>query len=376
MKFKYGFAVAALAGLFFVGCGEDDKPAAGNNTDPNNTNNNTTVDPNNTNNETTPNTNNNTTVEPNNTTGPEPIPAPPKCGDEDEPARCQESAEGFEWETASIINTFAIVEDNSCCFDFTGDGQPDNALGGLLGIAPDINTSIQEGIDTGAVALVLEHAGLSSLESGDFVINFWLGEWDGIDALAETGGNTVLIDPVSIDQGAQPQAYVPGAALADGTVTAGPGTISISIDLLGTPLSIRISGAQIEADAGANSDLETGVQLDNGIIGGYVTGADLAGAVNAYVKGSCECLGLGQTNLMTWNQAEGDADCAAVPDEEGGNTCASDDTCNTIAGSCNIIFGLVAPDVDTDGDSVPDAVSIGAEFTAVGAQITGVAAAE
>lgn len=374
MKFKYGFAVAALAGLVFVGCGDDDKPSGTNNPDVNNTNNNTT-DPNNTNNETTPNnTNNNTTVEPNNTTGPEPVPAPPKCGDEDEPARCQESADGFEWETASIINTFAIVEDLSCCFDYTGDGAPDNVLGELLGSLGDVNASIQEGIDSGSIALVLEHSGLSSLESGDFVINFWLGEWDGIEALAETGGNTVLIDPVSIDQGAQPQAYVPGATLADGTVTAGPGTIAITIDLLGTPLSVQISGARIEADAGTNSDLETGVQLDNGIIGGYVTGEDLSDAVNAYIKGSCECLGLGQTDLIEWDRATASADCAAIPEE--GNTCEEGDTCGTIGSLCSSLFVLAAPDVDTDGDGLADALSIGAEFTAVGAQITGVAAAE
>lgn len=370
MKFKYGFAVAALAGFVFVGCGDDETPSGTNNPDVNNTNNNTT-DPNNTNNGTTPTTNNNTTVDPNNTTGPEPIPAPPKCGDEDEPARCQQSADGFEWETASIINTFALVGDDSCCFDYTGDGEPDNALGELLGSLGDVNTSIQEGIDSGSIALVLEHSGLSSLESGDFVINFWLGEWDGIDALAETGGNTVLIDPVSIDQGAQPQAYVPGATLADGTVTAGPGTIAITIDLLGTPLSVRISGAQIEADAGANSDLETGVQLDNGVIGGYVTGSDLSAALNAYISGSCECLGL-EGPLLTWDQATGTGTCASVV----GNSCGEGDTCGTIGSLCSSLFLIAAPDVDTDGDGVADALSIGAEFTAVGAQITGVAAAE
>jgi len=376
MKLKYGIAMAAIAGLVFVGCG-DDPPATNNNPTTNNNNpttnnNNPTTNNNNpTTNNNNPTTNNNNPTTNNN--NPMPDVDPPKCSDPNPPARCGESPDGYAWGTASIINTFAIAAgDEECCFDYNGDGVPDNALGGILEAfgLPDINASIQDGIDSGSIALLLEHSGLTALTGGNFTINFWLGIWDGITELAQTG-NTIAIDPVSIDAGTQPQAYVPGATLtAAGAVTAGPGTILLTLELLGTPLSLRISGARVTASVdAANSSLDNGVSLNNGKLGGYVKVADVMDAINLYAS-TCDCLGLNGGNLVNYNPATVTATCATVTD-----TCAEGDTCSTIATQCPTLAGVIGfiADVDADGDGTEDALSIGATFTAAGATITGVA---
>lgn len=381
MILKRGIAIAAIAGLGLIACG-DDEPSnnSSNNTSTNNTQtNNTQTNNTQTNNTQTNNTQtNNTSTNNNNNT---PDVAPPGCDDPNPPARCAESPDGFAWGTASIIDTFAVAsEEEPCCFDYNGDGAPDNALGGILGLLGDVNASIQEGIDSGSIVIALEHAGLTSFDGGDFTVNFWLASWDGITAIDPAGGNTIVIDPAAIDAGTQPQAYVPGAVLAGTDVTAGPGTIALSIDLLGAPISLTISGARISAQVNtAASSLENGVALTDGKIGGYVKLEDLFTAVNAYA-GTCTCLGLpAQTDLITWDPATLTGSCATVSavnleacETEGNSGCATlgGTMCGTLL---NLAPGLA--DVDADKDGTEDSMSIGATFTAVGAKITGVAAA-
>lgn len=372
-SFKFGVALALVAGL--AACGDDEKPASNNTSKNNSTNNNTTSTNNSTNNNTTTTnngTNNQTVVV---------IPDPPKCGDADEPARCTVSPEAYTWGTASLISSFAVASDeDACCFDFTGEGDNDNALGAVLALVglDSVNGSIADSIASGSLALALEHDGLDNLDAGDFTVNFWLSKWDGITAIDPAGNNTVLIDPVSLDGGVQPKAYVPNGVLAANKIVAGPGKIVINIELFGSSLALAISGAQLTANVDpAKSALDTGVALTSGKIGGYVKVTDIIDAVNVFAS-TCTCAAFTE-ELVTYDPAtttavcNGDLDAAKVACDTAG-----EDSCSSIISNCGLLTqGLpLFTDIDSDGDGTPDALSLGATFTAAGAKINGIAAAE
>jgi hypothetical protein len=333
------------------------------------------------------------------TTG-ECVAAPSGCEltGEDRPARCDETFEDTEFGPGSLITSFQIAGANDdggsdCCFDYNADQDHskatpgiDNALGVTLdGLAlGDINDGLQESIDSGDLLLVFEHDGLTGLDAGDdYALNFFLGEYDVDDNL--------LIDPASIDDGTYPQARVENASITDGVLTAGPGIVKLTIDLLGTPLTLVISDAQIEANIDAeNSSMEDGVAMTEGKLGGVIRVTDVLEAVNTYAATSCECLGLEGEPLIHYNP-ENIGCYAEDPNspEEGmydGKECgcnpditpsACEGTCSDLGGSyCGLVYSIIPSlsDVDTDSDGEPDAVSIGANFSTEAANFTGIAA--
>ena len=377
IDWKYGLAVALVAGL--GACGDDDTAAnnaPGNNTTNNATNNTATNNSNNTNNSDTNNatTNNTTNNDTNNTVVP--IDDPPKCGDANEPARCSEDPSSYMWKTASVIDSLVVAgPEDDCCFDFTGDGEPDNGLGELLGTFPDldVNTGLADNIADGSLVIILEHDDLTDLAGGSYVVNFWVGDWDGITGYDPAGGNAVKIKPESIDAGAQPQAYLPDALLANNKVEAGPGTFILSIDLLGSPLELRLVSTRITADLNAAaSSIDNGVALTNGKLGGVIRVEDIIVGVNKFAE-TCTCLGI-SGELIDWDNASQSGTCQ----DTAGSTCVADgeDTCDSIADNCSLIADLLPgfADVDLDGDEQFDGFSLAATFTTVGAKITGVAA--
>jgi hypothetical protein len=324
-------------------------------------------DPASTNNAATNNATNNTTIE---------LPTPPKCDDPNPPDRCAEDAAEKTWDVASIVTDLYIEGTASCCFDMTGDGSPDNGLGSLLasvGQLDGLNESVAESIESGDLTIVVEHAGLTDLAGGSFTANFWLGERDDTaNTIDPAGSNGVMIDPESIDQGTHPTAYLPMGNLADGVVTAGPGTVNLAIAIVGLNLNLIISNAMIEAEVdAANSSLEAGVALTNGKLGGIVLADDIIAAVNA-VASTCTCLAL-EGELLE-KDAMGIFQCA-TPDTAGCDENVSEEsTCLTLVDQCALLALLpdISTDVDVNGDGLNDAVSVGATFTAAGAVIGGV----
>ncbi|MFP4597843.1 MAG: hypothetical protein ACLFVJ_06310 [Persicimonas sp.] len=310
--------------------------------------------------------------------------APSGCdltGD-DRPERCDQSFDEAEWGPVSLVNEFSVAGrevggefDPECCFDYTGDSEIDNALGEALdnfGVMADVNTSIEESIADGSLLLMFEHAGLTDLDAGEtYELNFWLGEYNDADEL--------LIDPASIDDGSYPQAVVENAVIQDGSLSAGPGSVALSIDLLDTPLSLLISQAQIEAEVDMdNSSIEDGVALTDGKLGGVIQVTDIYDGINSFA-GSCDCLGIdeplidysidGEGNLSAECNENADADACAE---------AGEDSCETIGGQCTLLSSILPSfaDVDLDDDGVEDSISIGAEFSTEAAAISGVADAE
>lgn len=391
MKWKMTVAVAALSVAGFA-CGDNNASGNNGNNGSNNGGDNNTANaatnnsPNNgsnngsnsgSNNAPTNNSSNNNTQ-----TGKTIVPLP-KCGDADEPPRCQDDPADFMWGSASVMNDFYIEgtdQEPICCFDYAEwetqpDAEVDNSLGTNLagfGFLTDINDSVLTSIEGGTLVLILEHDGLEDLmNQDDFTVNFWIGQHD-VDPFEDFAAtaNPVLIDPQSFDDGAQPQAYLPDASVEGGAVAAGPGSVKIEIELFDSPLQLVISEARIEADVdAANSDLadNSGVSLESGKLGGFVQVRDIFVAVNEFASASCDCLGLDGADLVDVETGQ----CADVD----ATTCVDDQaTCGDVADACQLFQAVgIFADIDVDGDTMGDAVSIGATFTAAGAEITGVA---
>ena len=311
----------------------------------------------------------------------------PTCEDPDPPERCAvDDAQAFEdFYPASYVTSLGIADEN-CCVDFDGDGEPNNGLEALIGLASqaaeidraELNETIQESIDDGSISIVLEHEGLDEFEAGaEFDINFLFAE--------EVDGGMATIDPASFEQGTHPLAQIPGAEVFDdNTVTAGPGTVLLSLDIgaltggeIALELDLTISSAQVVADASLDGDLEDGVTLSNGTIGGLLLLEDLADVVNDFMR-DCDCLGNPGEVILIDDFGDLEAQCdfelaGGADDAEKACMDTDEELCGTIAEFCDFVsFVSLAADVDTDNSGNDDAISVGLDFDAEGVSISGV----
>lgn len=389
---------AVFALITAIGCGDDEKSNNSNNTTP--TDMNTTTD--------MPATDMNTMTDMGDMDVTEPDMEPDmqeeaaaRCTDTPKPERCNEDPATFDqWQPASVISKL-VITDGSCCFDYDGNGVPDNGLGGLLtelgpSLGIDVNPTIAASIADGTIAVVLEHDGLTSTDAGStFAMNFLLADpADPADpAPKAAGANHYTINPASFEAGVWPQARAEGATIgAGGAVAAGPGRIVLRLDLLGIQLDLIISQARIEGliDA-ANSDLATkGVAIADGAkLGGVVRAADLFDAINSFQSTQCDCLGYsGGTAGPLVQYDPADPSTASCDANFTVGTCDENDevqsVCKTLVeDACGYLTAIsIAFDVRADGQACLegtnpppcDSVSIGANFAAAGAIIDGVSA--
>lgn len=325
------------------------------------------------------------------------------CSDPNPPARCNADPGTFtDWAPASVVSKLQLTATmdseiegetlEGCCYDFTGDGELNNALGGLvdsLGGTFDfdlagINETLQGAIDDGSVALVLEHQGVDPANGGPFAINFLLGQQDG-DFLAPdaAGGNQYKINPASFDQGVWPQARIGNATLAGTSVSGGPGVVALSFTLFGINLNLRIVAAQVEASV---TSTEGGVKLENGKLGGVLRINDLVGAVNNFAATNCGCLMLDNAPLINGDNVADGYSCTGVTQSTCENGAGEfDSVCAQVSEQCGLVATALPALADVNSEAIGtecyddetcDSLSVGFRFEAAGAVITGVGAAE
>ena len=95
----------------------------------------------------------------------------------------------------------------SCCFDFTGDGVPDNKLGTLLATLEsqfNVNELITDAILDGSISIVFEHSGLDDATDDEQVglSGFICDSEDSYEDKAAGNGNFT----------ADASSFVPGTA--------------------------------------------------------------------------------------------------------------------------------------------------------------------
>ena len=282
---------------------------------------------------------------------------------------------------SSVLTSLAFgnVEDaEQCCFDFTGDGEVDNALGklikGLGSVLGDtkVNEEITENMQTGGLVILFNYQGLDDATADNsLTLNSFYGSdtnGDYTDNLAGKGDFTVDLDSFMAGT-ATPQAQFGGGSIANGKLTAGPGKFMLTFSLGDIKLKAAVSGTLMEADVtvGPNG---TGLEFTNGKLGGYIKMDDLYAALNGYVTGSCSCLNLGGP-LIGFDEAKGKMVCAS----NDASTCDQENEdegiCAQLGSFCGAALLFLKPDIDSDGDGEKDGMTVGAWINGTSANIIG-----
>ena len=292
---------------------------------------------------------------------------------------------------ASVITTLGLAEDDpatpdvdegDCCFDFNGDGEADNGLGGLLASLGSflgdslgdegVNGLIQEQIDDGTLTILFEQVGLDSADDDEqLTLNGFFGAMEG-------DGYTV--DASSFIEGTStPYISFGNGAINGGVLTAGPSLFSVTIPLgeFGFDIALDAADTQIQSDVTAGD--MGGLNWTNGILGGVVPMQQLVDALNG-LGASCECLGLDGGDMLEL-KAEDKLGCTpalsgatpACTEEADGSLCVG------IADNKGLVctaIGIIKPDIDTDLSGKKDSFSLGLFFEGAPAMISGLAAEE
>ena len=266
----------------------------------------------------------------------------------------------------------------SCCFDFTGDGVPDNKLGTLLATLEsqfNVNELISDAILDGSISIVFEHSGLDDAADDDQVgLNGFICDSENSYEDKAAGNGDFTADVSSFVPGTMtPLIAFGSAAISGGVMTAGPSLFVLSLPLLeGVDLNLTIHDTQIEATSSAGSN-GTGLDLTDGKLGGVIPLGELYNALNAFSDSQCSCLGL-DGPLISWMGEGTTAVCSSDYETDACNADSSTATCSTIAGACGLVTTLLKADIDTNANGVKDAISIGLNFEGVSANLTGITA--
>ena len=301
--------------------------------------------------------------------------------------------------SVSYIRNIQIPErgtDAECCFDFDDDGDIDNGLGllvgalGALGQDLDIEATIEEALADDSIALLLEWG--KGAEGNGFWAYLGSNDTDGDGEPDQSfedrasGAGVFQIEPEGLDEYGSLIQF--NTATVDGdVVTAGPSLFRINIPIdtedfaLNLDLTIEqatIMGAQVE-DATGIASVDEEFDIDGELIefGGWALGGvvplDQIGALLNNLASDCACAGFDSAEPVVTYGDDGttyNLACAQEPDGE----CTADDgvICENIGLVCSFLpslpsFGL--NDIDTDGNGVGDALSVGIRLSGVGATL-------
>jgi hypothetical protein len=303
---------------------------------------------------------------------------PAECDGECRGGICVEEISAEDYEAALVADPASYFsslqlpslypEPEDCCFDFTGDGEPDNGLGLLLGLlttfAADVDAQalIDEAIADGDVVLLAHWMELPEGFEGDarFAIN--LGDTvndeegnpvDDFETRAAGDGNFV-VSADSIDEFG-PQVQFNTATIEDGILTAGPSAFVLTLpltELLGSDLVLQLDSARIRAEI---TEEETGIftvdETRTGADGDFeVSGGQLGGALEATQLLSvldglfrdCDCGGIDPEEPVLTYTLDLDTESfiiACNPDNNGSGTPACTDEDGTLCGNFSLICG-------------------------------------
>lgn len=299
-------------------------------------------------------------------------------------------------ERVSYVTEIAVGNqgaDDTCCFDYNGDGEPDNSLGDLLKTAGtllglDVNATISEQIAAGTLVLLLETKGVDDVtnDTSFDIAGFYGDDGDADAANNAAGTSTFTVDPSSFQSGTSlPLISFPGATITAGSMAAGPSLFQLSLPIVGAQLDIAVSETRLEGDVSVGPNgkgLAIGATGNGAKLGGVIKQKDLYAALNAFV-GSCTCVEF--TNPADTQLIGDDGQCNAAKTDK--CTAEDGDACKQLPPLCGTLLAFIDSDVDTDClvsgtyneadcDGENDAVSVGVWARATSGTISGVQACE
>ena len=295
--------------------------------------------------------------------------------------------------------------DAECCFDFTGDGVTDNGLGTLTGalgaISPDtdIQATLDSAVADGSIALLLEYAGLDeTTKTGATQLWFYLAtndvDGDGSgdqawDPALKAGEGIFQVQPTSLAADGSPLIKFESASIDSNVLGAGPGDFPLSIPIPGLlTLDVTIKQATLEADvrAEASGIFTTDADIDSdgdgtpevwggGKLGGVIPVDQVIGILNDLAN-DCACAGIApDAAVIIAGEGTDQYDVACDPTITI-NDSACTDADGLICGNLSTVCGFAPAlptlgliDVDTNGNTIPDAISVGLRLSMSGAAL-------
>jgi len=276
----------------------------------------------------------------------------------------------------SYLNHLAVDLDPTAGPDLDGDGFGNNALGALFGEIggllenASVNDELIHAIETGELSLGMLWPGLDPANLQNPAA-FQLSVLDLQDPDGDpttTAAFTAILQPGATTPGTLFQ----GASIVNGAFSAGPTPLPLSFPYFGVQLDLNITQTQASGTVAADA---MGIAVPDGTFTGVVDMVSITDWANDFVLSpSCACLqGSGalidvsngfDSSACVGTAAFNSASCTG----EGGFIEAM---CKFFADSCMIVVPLLAvhADIDTDGDSKPDAHSAVLHFEASGAQV-------
>ncbi len=284
----------------------------------------------------------------------------------------------------SFITQFIIPPNDQCCHDLNGDGDMDNVAGAsILNLAQalggiDINGNVATAINLGLMVYLFEFRGLQDLNYDPDVT---LSVLTGVDAdptefndnLAGTGAFRVDAQGLDPGTGLPREAFQSARVDVGGKLHAEGGTLRVYFPGLIDDVELRLINVVLDAELRSDSTLTAGgrVRMGNGKLSGAVLRDPLFTSLNQVAAG-CGCMtaalddeplfSRNSTSLRWECNLKGDA-CTSAFDPSDCRNVGESRICSALA----LVGGFV--DLDTDGDGLKDAFSLGATFEAVGAEL-------
>ncbi len=251
----------------------------------------------------------------------------------------EELAKSGSW---AAVSQFALLKDGEGC-DLNGDAKADNILGKLLTLSSTINGSFQSAISKGELVMLLR---ASKWDTSGASFETWL--LDGALAPNSQGCKTDVagscqytVDPSSFGPAAAgvcPARSVLNPTVIKGSSLAGKtpasGTLRLKFALLANLLLKDLAFSQV-ALTGQVTDASAWKTTTKGLLCGVITPKSIETAIDAAPDAPFKALGLDKPKLKT------------------------------------LVFNTLQPDVDTDGDQKPDAISAAFALQTLSANLVG-----
>lgn len=287
----------------------------------------------------------------------------------------------------SFITDLTIVSNRTCCFDYTGNGQNDNAIGVLLGqlqvFTGDVNANIAFAINQGLLSYVFEFSNFANpFYDPSLDLRVLLGE-DTDDFFSNNlggeGAFNVLPESFEAD-GTTPKWAFDEARVNNGKLIASGGAIDLTFPGLIDGVAISLVDVHVRADvvdeAGKEPDLTAGgrVWLSNGELAGVLLRDKLFESMNNAAL-NCDCIQDARPLMYSYNQDQDKYVCELTAADATRCSSASSECSNLADRTICAFFANYSTNVDVDssGDGTNDGYSVGVRFQSVGASLEGMA---
>lgn len=241
------------------------------------------------------------------------------------------------------LSEFQVAQSSQGC-DLTGDGKPNNVLGNILKLYPAINTELKSSIEDGLFNLLLEADGFND-KGVEFKIAGLLATLDSSNAscsMTDPAANCKFkIDNDNYLGGpsntiCKPRALFEPAKVASGELTAGDPNANQKVTItLPTSPALDVTLSQVSLHGYPTMKNDKWAMTKSGKLCGVITQKDFQTAIDSVPEESWQSISLTKEQVKL------------------------------------IIGATLKPDIDTNDDGFPDAISVTMLFESVPATIIG-----